>query len=141
MRANLKTNVCCCNSASILVLDDHATGGRECLPIDIWRIRCVAWRMRSYPGNHGRGSLAMQIADEHYWPEIRAVILVVSDAKKDSSSTDRMSTSVSTFELLLHRWIPISSTHVFGYLPADILSKRCEPECHFDRARLQYVSR
>jgi diphosphomevalonate decarboxylase len=32
-------------------------------------------------------SMAVQIADEQHWPEIRAVIMVVSDAKKDTSST------------------------------------------------------
>jgi diphosphomevalonate decarboxylase len=48
-------------------------------------------------------SIAVQIATEHHWPELRAVILVVSDLKKDTSSTAGMSTSVATSELLQHR--------------------------------------
>jgi diphosphomevalonate decarboxylase len=48
-------------------------------------------------------SLAEQVADENHWPEIRALILVVSDLKKDTSSTAGMSTSVATSQLLAHR--------------------------------------
>ena len=48
----------------------------------------------------GSDSFATQIADEHHWPEIRALILVVSDAKKGTSSTAGMQTSVATSELL-----------------------------------------
>jgi diphosphomevalonate decarboxylase len=48
-------------------------------------------------------SLAEQVADEHHWPELRALILVVSDEKKDTSSTAGMSTSVATSTLLPHR--------------------------------------
>lgn len=62
----------------------------------------VAWRMGS-PTDEWKDSMAEQVADEHHWPEIRAVILVVSDAKKDTSSTAGMSTSVATSLLLKHR--------------------------------------
>lgn len=48
-------------------------------------------------------SLAQQVAPETHWPELRAVIMVVSDAKKDTSSTAGMSTSVATSTLLQHR--------------------------------------
>lgn len=48
-------------------------------------------------------SIAIQIADENYWPEIRAVILVVSDKEKDTSSTSGMETSRKTSLLLQHR--------------------------------------
>jgi len=48
-------------------------------------------------------SIAVQIADENYWPEIRAVILVVSDKEKDTSSTSGMETSRLTSLLLAHR--------------------------------------
>lgn len=61
----------------------------------------VAWR-----AGHGPDwldSKAEQICDETHWPEMRAVILVVSDAKKDTSSTAGMSTSVATSALLQHR--------------------------------------
>ena len=62
----------------------------------------VAWRKGS-PKNDWSDSLAEQVADEKHWPEIRAVIMVVSDAKKDTSSTAGMSTSVETSLLLKHR--------------------------------------
>ena len=47
--------------------------------------------------------MAVQLAPEDHWPEIRALILVVSDKKKDTSSTKGMSTSVATSKLLAHR--------------------------------------
>ena len=62
----------------------------------------VAWRAGTKETNW-TDSVAEQIEDEHHWPELRALILVVSDAKKDTSSTDGMSTSVATSELLAHR--------------------------------------
>ena len=61
----------------------------------------VAWRKGCPP--EWKDSMAVQIANEHHWPELRAVILVVSDAKKDTSSTSGMSTSVATSTLLSHR--------------------------------------
>ena len=61
----------------------------------------VAWRKGNAP--QWKDSMAVQIADEHHWPQLRALILVVSDAKKDTSSTAGMSTSVATSELLQHR--------------------------------------
>lgn len=62
----------------------------------------VAWRMGGKKEDWS-DSLAEQVADETHWPEIRALILVVSDAKKDTSSTFGMSNSVATSELLQHR--------------------------------------
>jgi diphosphomevalonate decarboxylase len=62
----------------------------------------VAWRMGGAKHDWS-DSLAQQVADEKHWPELRALILVVSDAKKDTSSTAGMSTSVATSELLKHR--------------------------------------
>eukprot|EP00903_Cladosiphon_okamuranus_P015684 g14481.t2 len=47
-----------------------------------------------------RDSIAIQVADERHWPEMRALILVVSADKKDTSSTSGMSTSVETSPLL-----------------------------------------
>jgi diphosphomevalonate decarboxylase len=61
----------------------------------------VAWRKGTPP--EWNDSMAVQIADENHWPELRAVILVVSDTKKDTSSTAGMSTSVATSTLLPHR--------------------------------------
>ena len=51
----------------------------------------------------GEDSLAQQVCDENHWPELRALILVVSDEKKDTSSTEGMSTSVNTSKLLGYR--------------------------------------
>jgi len=68
----------------------------------------VAWRAGTPEGRSDddipwSDSMAVQIADENHWPELRAVIMVVSDAKKDTSSTAGMSTSVATSTLLPHR--------------------------------------
>ena len=51
----------------------------------------------------GSDSIAEQIADENHWPEMRAVICVVSDKEKDTSSTSGMETSRLTSPLLKHR--------------------------------------
>ena len=48
-------------------------------------------------------SRAIQIADENHWPELEALILVVSDQKKATGSTSGMTTSVATSALLAHR--------------------------------------
>lgn len=48
-------------------------------------------------------SIAVQIADENFWPEIRAIVLVVSDKEKDTSSTSGMETSRKTSPLLQYR--------------------------------------
>lgn len=65
----------------------------------------VAWRQGT-AATQWQDSIAEPICPdtaEHHWPEIRALILVVSDAKKDTSSTSGMSTSVATSALLQHR--------------------------------------
>ncbi|GMH48134.1 hypothetical protein TL16_g07819, partial [Triparma laevis f. inornata] len=62
----------------------------------------VAWRMGS-DNDTGADSLAEQVFDENHWPKLKAIILVVSDEKKDTSSTEGMSTSVSTSKLLGYR--------------------------------------
>ncbi|KAL3943170.1 MAG: hypothetical protein SGBAC_002772 [Bacillariaceae sp.] len=62
----------------------------------------VAWR-KGGEKEDWSDSLAQQVADENHWPELRALILVVSDEKKDTSSTAGMSTSVATSSLLKHR--------------------------------------
>jgi diphosphomevalonate decarboxylase len=51
----------------------------------------------------GSDSIAIQVADENHWPEMRAVICVVSDKEKDTSSTSGMETSRLTSPLLQHR--------------------------------------
>ena len=59
----------------------------------------VAWRAGGAKEDWS-DSIAEQVADENHWSEVRAVILVVSDAKKETSSTAGMSNSVATSELL-----------------------------------------
>ena len=62
----------------------------------------MAWRAGGMQEDWS-DSIAEQVADEMHWKEMRAVILVVSDAKKETSSTVGMETSVATSELLAHR--------------------------------------
>ncbi|XP_075979994.1 mevalonate diphosphate decarboxylase [Anticarsia gemmatalis] len=61
----------------------------------------VRWHAGTNPD--GSDSVATQIADSKHWPEMRALILVVGDAKKTTSSTGGMSISVKTSELMKHR--------------------------------------
>lgn len=51
----------------------------------------------------GSDSLAEQIASEAHWPELCAVVCVVSDQAKDTSSTSGMQTTAATSELLRYR--------------------------------------
>jgi len=61
----------------------------------------VAWQMGSNPD--GSDSLAIQIAPESHWPDMHALICVVSDDKKGTSSTSGMQRTVETSPLLQHR--------------------------------------
>lgn len=61
----------------------------------------VAWLKGSRPD--GEDSVARQIAPETHWPQMRAVVLVVSDTKKDTASTQGMGISMLTSTLLEHR--------------------------------------
>ena len=51
----------------------------------------------------GADSLASQVAPLEHWPEMHALICVVSDHKKTVTSTGGMADSVRTSELLQHR--------------------------------------
>ncbi|GLH07016.1 Diphosphomevalonate decarboxylase, partial [Gryllus bimaculatus] len=51
----------------------------------------------------GSDSVATQIAPASHWPELRILVLVVSDHKKKTSSTIGMQNSVATSELLNYR--------------------------------------
>ncbi|XP_053127399.1 diphosphomevalonate decarboxylase [Hemicordylus capensis] len=51
----------------------------------------------------GKDSIALQVAPETHWPELRVLILVVSAEKKPVGSTAGMQTSVKTSLLLKHR--------------------------------------
>ena len=71
----------------------------------------VAWRKGELNGDGNdddlqllhRTSKAELIADESHWPDMRALLLVVSDAQKTTSSTSGMVTSVETSQLLQYR--------------------------------------
>ncbi|CAG8657605.1 7799_t:CDS:2 [Dentiscutata erythropus] len=61
----------------------------------------VAWEMGSK--DDGSDSQAVQVAPQDHWPELEALICVVSDAKKGTSSTEGMQNTVNTSTLLQHR--------------------------------------
>lgn len=51
----------------------------------------------------GSDSWAVEVAPRAHWPEMQALICVVSDEKKGTSSTSGMQRTVETSELLQHR--------------------------------------
>ncbi|NXC57183.1 MVD1 decarboxylase, partial [Aleadryas rufinucha] len=61
----------------------------------------VQWQRGERPD--GTDSLALQVAPETHWPELRVLVLVVSGEKKPVGSTEGMQTSVETSPLLKHR--------------------------------------
>nr|G9BIY1.1 RecName: Full=Diphosphomevalonate decarboxylase; AltName: Full=Mevalonate pyrophosphate decarboxylase; Short=MPD; AltName: Full=Mevalonate-5-diphosphate decarboxylase; Short=MDD; Short=MDDase [Ganoderma lucidum]AEB00646.1 mevalonate pyrophosphate decarboxylase [Ganoderma lucidum]AEB00647.1 mevalonate pyrophosphate decarboxylase [Ganoderma lucidum] len=61
----------------------------------------VAWQMGELPD--GSDSLAVEIAPREHWPDIHALICVVNDEKKGTSSTAGMQRTVETSPLLQHR--------------------------------------
>lgn len=61
----------------------------------------VAWRMGAK--DDGSDSLADLVAEASHWPEMRALILVVSAAKKGVSSTSGMQQTVATSGLFKQR--------------------------------------
>ncbi|KDR67556.1 hypothetical protein GALMADRAFT_258221 [Galerina marginata CBS 339.88] len=61
----------------------------------------VAWQMGTDPA--GSDSLAVQVAPQEHWPQMHALICVVSDDKKGTSSTSGMQRTVETSALLQHR--------------------------------------
>ncbi|KAJ1733505.1 diphosphomevalonate decarboxylase [Coemansia biformis] len=61
----------------------------------------VAWQAGA--ADDGSDSLAVQVAGHQHWPELQALILVVSDQKKKISSTTGMQTTVETSELFAER--------------------------------------
>ena len=73
----------------------------------------------------GSDSLAVQIAPASHWPEMRALILVVSADKKDVSSTSGMQITVDTSQLLLRRAETVVPVHMEGMKKA-ILQKDFE---------------
>jgi diphosphomevalonate decarboxylase len=63
----------------------------------------VAWRKGTSSSVGCIDSKAECVAPETHWPALRALVLVVSDQEKDTSSTAGMNTSVATSLLLKHR--------------------------------------
>ncbi|KAL7418507.1 diphosphomevalonate decarboxylase [Cryptotrichosporon argae] len=61
----------------------------------------VAWREGA--AADGADSVAEQVAPREHWPQMQALICVVSDAKKGTSSTAGMQHTVDTSPLLQHR--------------------------------------
>jgi len=61
----------------------------------------VGWEQGS--AEDGSDSMAFEVAPAEHWPNMRAVILVVSAAKKDVSSTSGMQTTVATSSLFAAR--------------------------------------
>lgn len=61
----------------------------------------VAWRAGEQ--TDGSDSMAEEIAPASHWPEMRAIILVVSAEKKDVPSTEGMQTTVSSSNLFATR--------------------------------------
>lgn len=61
----------------------------------------VAWEM-GFKAD-GSDSLAVEVAPASHWPDIHALICVVNDAKKGTSSTSGMQRTVETSALLQHR--------------------------------------
>lgn len=61
----------------------------------------VSWEMGTKAD--GSDSVAYQVAERSHWPEMQALILVVSDHKKGTSSTSGMQRTVETSALLQHR--------------------------------------
>eukprot|EP01119_Soliformovum_irregulare_P015767 TRINITY_DN448_c0_g1_i1.p1 TRINITY_DN448_c0_g1~~TRINITY_DN448_c0_g1_i1.p1 ORF type:complete len:401 (-),score=102.27 TRINITY_DN448_c0_g1_i1:133-1308(-) len=61
----------------------------------------VKWNMGSDPA--GSDSIAVQTDDEKHWPEMRVLVCVVNDKKKETSSSDGMQNSVRTSKLLKTR--------------------------------------
>ncbi|KAK4054291.1 diphosphomevalonate decarboxylase [Microbotryomycetes sp. JL221] len=61
----------------------------------------VSWDMGQQ--SDGSDSVAYQVAERQHWPDMQALILVVSDHKKGTSSTSGMQRTVETSALLQHR--------------------------------------
>ncbi|KAI5955733.1 MVD1 [Candida jiufengensis] len=61
----------------------------------------VAWEMGNL--ENGEDSKAIEIASINHWPSLKAIILVVSDDKKDTPSTSGMQLTVKTSDLFNYR--------------------------------------
>lgn len=76
-------------------------------------------------GNDHDSSYAQQVVDHLHWPEMRVVICVVNDSKKDVSSSKGMAQSVATSPLIGYRAEQVVPKRVEGIKQA-ILDKNFE---------------
>lgn len=70
----------------------------------------VSWQMGSQ--SDGSDSIAAMIAPKSHWPTIRALILIISAAKKDVSSTVGMQNTTATSQLFQHRVSVVVPNHM-----------------------------
>lgn len=63
----------------------------------------VRWEKGEEKLADGSDSVAVQVADEHHWAELCAIVCVVNDRAKDTSSTSGMQHTKRTSELLRFR--------------------------------------
>ncbi|GAP89037.1 putative diphosphomevalonate decarboxylase [Rosellinia necatrix] len=70
----------------------------------------VAWQMGSRAD--GLDSMAVQVAPASHWPEMRALVLVASAAKKGVSSTSGMQQTVATSDLFRERVARVVPAHM-----------------------------
>lgn len=70
----------------------------------------------------GEDSIAQQVAPADHWPELRVLILVANDQKKETGSTSGMGSSVQTSTLLKYRASTIVPQRIKD-MTAAILSK------------------
>lgn len=61
----------------------------------------VKWDMGAR--DDGEDSIAVQVADENHWPEMRVLILVISSGPKEVSSTSGMQQTWETSDLIKYR--------------------------------------
>lgn len=61
----------------------------------------VQWKQGT--AANGEDSVAVQLATENHWPEMRVLVVVVTDVQKKVSSSHGMATTVKTSELYKHR--------------------------------------
>jgi diphosphomevalonate decarboxylase len=85
-------------SASTLSLISRQGSGSACRSV---LGGYVAWEMGVKAD--GTDSYAVQVAPREHWPDLHALICVVSDDKKGTSSTSGMQRTVETSALLQHR--------------------------------------
>ncbi|KAJ4474966.1 GHMP kinase [Lentinula aciculospora] len=76
----------------------------------------VAWQAGSSPS--GSDSLAVEVAPQNHWPTMHALICVVNDAKKGTSSTSGMQRTVETSALLQHRIKDVVPKRLEGIIKA-----------------------